>query len=403
MPKNYYFDPQYKSVVEAYKEFMSETVKIFRISQLDSSQFAENTFSYEKRIAEITPDQSEYLNRSNMFKRRYSIRELKTLAPSIKWLNLFQRYFLKAKLNENTRILLAFEPYFRNISNIISTTDKKALNDYLIWNLLYNYAPYLSKEFRIIHYNFHQGLYKLPSVNLINDEDRWKFCLKTTAKYLGHALSSLFVSNNIKTIYNKTTELKTNIVDSIQRTILDHTNMFIWANDEYESQKLINMKVKQMQTFISYPQFYTNQKLSIYYNEYPTKVSFLQNIIEAIHHQHSKLESLLNEKNSDYAWPLVGQDVDIFYDYTSNKLFIPAGMLNIPYYDIQAPRVAHFGAIGFQIASKMLNAFDLIGLQYNLPDGRLSNNRKFVDNGDLNRNLNCIQKRIESISNKVNY
>ncbi|OTF78983.1 endothelin-converting enzyme 1-like protein [Euroglyphus maynei] len=404
LPRSYYFDPEHKSIVDAYKQYMSETVKIFGATKLDASQFAENTFNYEKRIAEIMPDRVDYGHPSEMFQRRFSIRELKIIAPSIKWLNLLQKYFEKARLNDNTRVLLAFDSYFRNISNIISTTDSKGLNDYLIWKMISSYAPSLSKEFRIIHYNFQQAYHSLPSLNFINDDDRWRFCLETTSKYLGHALSALYVNNQLKQIMNRSSEARLNIVNNVQRTILNNYDSFIWydhESDADESRKLINMKLKQMEIYVGHPQFLLKPQLAGYYAEFFTGIKFLHNIIEGINFRHKKMEMLLNQKNFDHAWPLEAYDVDIRYDYAANRLFLPAAILQLPYYDQQAPMAIQFASLGFHVASHMLKAFDLNGLYYNLPDGRLSNNRKFVENIDLNRGLRCLSRQINSISNQV--
>lgn len=405
LPRNYYFDPEYRQIVEAYKQYMSETVKIFSATKLDSSQFAENTFNYEKRIAEIMPDRLDYSHPAEMFQRRFSIRELKIIAPSIKWLNLLQKYFEKARLNENTRVMLAFDSYFRNISNIISTTDSKGLNDYLIWKLISSYAPYLSKEFRIIHYNFQQAYLNLPSINYIDDKDRWRFCLETTNKYLGHSLSALYVENQLKTIMNHTQEVRSNIVNQLQRTLLDNYRSFIWYDPTNEddgmegSRKFINMKLKQMEILIGYPQFLLKPNLGGYYSEFFTSIKFLHNIIEGINFRHKKMEMLLSQKNFDHSWPLVAYDLHLHYDYASNKLFVPAAILQLPYYDQHSPIAIQFGSLGFHLASHMLKAFDLIGLYYNLPDGRLSNNRKFIEDVDLNRGLRCLSRQINSISN----
>ncbi|KAH7642819.1 endothelin-converting enzyme 1-like protein [Dermatophagoides farinae] len=407
LPRNYYFDPEYKSIVDAYKQFMSETVKIFSATKLDASQFAENTFNYEKRIAEIMPDRLDFSHPSETFQRRFSIRELRINAPSIKWLNLLQKYFEKARLNDNTRVLLAFDSYFRNISNIISTTDNKGLNDYLIWKMISSYAPYLSKEFRIIQYNFQQAYHNLPSLNYINDEDRWRFCLQTTSKYFGHALASLYVNNQLNVVTNRSGEARLNIVNAIQRTILDNYRSFIWydsdTNDgDGESRKLINMKMKQMEILVGHPQFLLKPQLAGYYTEFFTGIKFLHNIIEGINFRHKKMEMLLNKKNYDHSWPLVAYDVNLRYDYAANKLFIPAGILQLPYYDQQAPSAIQFGSLGVHVASHMLKAFDLNGLYYNLPDGRLSNNRQFIENIDLNRGLRCLSRQINAISNQFN-
>lgn len=59
--------------------------------------------------------------------------------------------FDKANINDNTEVLLSSTAYFIKISNIISTTDRSALNNYVIWNLVKEYLPYLSQNFQNIY------------------------------------------------------------------------------------------------------------------------------------------------------------------------------------------------------------------------------------------------------------
>lgn len=371
---------------------MAETVKIFGGTKLDSSQFAENTFNYEKRIAEITPDKSEYLRPFNMFKRRFSIRELKLIAPSIKWTDVLQKYFQKARLNDNTRVLLAFEPYFRNVSNIISTTDNRGINDYLVWKMITAYAPYLSKDFRLVARNFNQARYGMPVSHLLDDEHRWKFCIEATSKYMGYALSSLYISNRIGEISNRTIQAKSDIINSIRETILKNTDLFAWSKGE-EARRLISMKLKKMEIFVGQPNFVMKWTTLVdYYNEFMIQVKFLENIIESIDHRHKKMEMLLNEKRPvDYSWPILPHQVAVAYDYASNRLYVPFAMLQVPFFSTGELQVLQFGGLGFQVASSMLRAFDLVGLYYGLPDGRLSANGTFAQSAPFQAQLTCLQ------------
>lgn len=383
---------------------MSETVIIFGGTKLNSNQFAENTFNYEKRIAEVTPDFEDYLLPTNVFKRRFSIRELKILAPSIKWSNILQNYFVKARLNDNTRVLLAFESYFRNISNIISTTDTKGLNDYLMWKMISTYAPYLSNEFRIIHNNFEQALNGLPSTNSLNDDDRWRFCLDTTNKFLGYSLASLYVQNKAKHIRNSTQSAKSEIVDSIRSVIGNNHQMFVWSA-QAGSRNFLRTKLANLEVFMGQPNFVLKPNLADYYNEYIVGVKFLQNLIEAVGHRHKKMEMLLSEsRRPDFAWQVLPTDVRLVYDYSANHLYVPAGVLQPPLYSSTESPVLQFAGLGFQVASHMLQAFDLTGLHYN-HDGLLkpSTDQHYADDLDLKHGLNCLHTILASQHIEVIY
>ena len=268
--------------------------------------------------------------------------------------------------------------------------------------MISEYAPYLSKDFRIIYRNFNQALYGMPLSNLLNDENRWKFCIETTSKFMGFALSSLYINNQISQISNTTVQAKTEIVNSIRETILKNMNHFAWSNND-DAHKLINMKLKQMEIFVGQPNFVMKTNLLDYYNEFIVQVKFLENIIEAIDHRHKKMEMLLNEKKPDYSWPLLPYDVRVSYDYASNKLYVPFGMLRVPFYNPSEPHSMQFGALGFQVASQMLKAFDLTGLHYGLPDGRLLSNLTVGQDNNFNSALGCLADYLSNYPLKVGF
>ncbi|CAG2167080.1 unnamed protein product [Oppiella nova] len=403
--KNYYYDSKYEKQTESYKNFMRELAKLFNAQSIQANQFAENMFNYEKRIAEVTPDLEEYEEPNNYLKKRYSIRELMSIAPSIKWLNLLQNYFPNSQLNEGTRVLVAFEPYLRNISNIISTTDNGAVNDYLMWRFTSTYAPYLSKAFRLIHNEFQQSMNGLESNKLRLAEERWEFCLRITSKFLGQALGSMFIKNKLPTRLDQSNGARSHVINYIKSSVLENINSFVWARSD-EARDLINRKVRQLELLISQPNFVLKNDIEKYYNEFIVQNSFYQNILNGIHFNNRKNDILLKSRNSvsDYSWKLLPQDVDIAYEYAGNKLTIPAGFLQFPLYDTNLPVPMQFGSLGFHVAAHLLRAFDLTGLQYGMPDFRLSSEQKWRSpdgQQDFDNSLECLSKDLQYLSEKT--
>lgn len=373
---------------------MREIAKQFSAQSLQANQFSENMFNYEKRIAEVTPDLEEYQNPAKYIKKRYSIRELMSIAPSIKWLNLLQSYFPNAQINEGTRVLLAFEQYFRDISNIISTTDNGALNDYFMWRFTSSYAPYLSKAFRLIYNEFYQSMNGVDPTDLGMAEERWEFCIRITSKFLGQALGSMFIKHKLAGRLEQAVAAQNGIINVVKNSILSNIDSFVWARNE-DAKRLITQKIRQMELLISQPNFIIKDEINKYYNEFIVQNNFYQNILNGVHFAHRKQEILLKSRSSvsDFSWILTPQDVDVAYEYAGNKLTVPAGILQFPIFDTKLPLAMQFGSFGFQATSQLLRAFDLKGLQYGLPDFRLSATRPWFSSEDqqhFDERLQCL-------------
>lgn len=76
--------------------------------------------------------------------------------------------------------------------------------------------------------------------------------------------------------------------------------------------------------------------------------------------------------DDDGAWDVRVFDVNAFYYPTSNRMFLPAGILRAPFYDARRTDAWNYGAIGATIGHEICHAFDAEGRDYDA-DGRLRN------------------------------
>jgi len=87
-------------------------------------------------------------------------------------------------------------------------------------------------------------------------------------------------------------------------------------------------------------------------------------------------------------------------------LTIPAGFLQFPLYDTNLPVPMQFGSLGFHVSAHLLRAFDLTGLQYGMPDFRLTADRKWLSTElqqDFDNRLECLSKDLQFISEKTQW
>ena len=63
-------------------------------------------------------------------------------------------------------------------------------------------------------------------------------------------------------------------------------------------------------------------------------------------------------------WDMTPQTINAYYDPSMNRLNIPAGILQPPFFDLNAPDAVNYGAIGFVIGHEMTHGFDDQGAQF---------------------------------------
>ncbi|MCD8284904.1 MAG: M13 family metallopeptidase, partial [Prevotellaceae bacterium] len=85
------------------------------------------------------------------------------------------------------------------------------------------------------------------------------------------------------------------------------------------------------------------------------------------------------------------QTVNAYYDPSTNEITFPAGILQKPFFDLEADDAFNYGAIGVVIGHEMTHGFDDEGSQYD-KDGNL---RKWWNEDDTKR----FKERIEVMRN----
>ena len=71
-------------------------------------------------------------------------------------------------------------------------------------------------------------------------------------------------------------------------------------------------------------------------------------------------------------WHMTPQTVNAYYNPTTNEICFPAGILQYPFFDMQADDAFNYGAIGVVIAHEITHGFDDQGSQFD-KEGNLSN------------------------------
>jgi putative endopeptidase len=69
-------------------------------------------------------------------------------------------------------------------------------------------------------------------------------------------------------------------------------------------------------------------------------------------------------------WGMTPQTVNAYYDPNRNEIVFPAGILQPPFFNLDADDAVNYGAIGFVIGHEMTHGFDNMGRQYD-KDGNL--------------------------------
>jgi predicted metalloendopeptidase len=354
---SYYFLNDTNPIVQGYKQYMTDIAKYFNVTAYKISDFVSSTYEFEKKLANITiPDDHMGRMHPELLYNPMTIKDLQKLAPAINWLRFIHHNF--SHVDSSTIVLLTQKEYFANISRIISNTDAKVLNYYMIWRLISNYARELSKPFR-------NAVHKFDSVQkgTAHKLARSRYCLNMLDDWMGMAVGSMFIKKNFPP-ENK--DEVTEMIETLKETFEKRLNNNSWMDPE--TKKAALDKLKNVNHKIGYPDFIIDTSLvDKYFSKFhiDDEQSFFQMQMSGIQYEVAKMiENLKSKTDKSDDWGMNPHQVNAYYSPTENLMVFPAGILQRPYYNEKTPRYINFGGIGATIGHELIHGFDVFGSRY---------------------------------------
>lgn len=184
--KEFYTLDERHSVIAAYHTYLRDILAHMVASSTTKSQeYAKMIYNYERRIA---LDVMGVLRDAPANASQPQIRTMQQLAdeaPSLPILQTAQAMF-RRKITENTQVLVSSPIALKMISQIITTTDKEILNNFVMWSVIRHFVPYMSHNFRQSLLEFEKALYGVQHKQPI-----WHFCTKVVQQWMPYGLEAL--------------------------------------------------------------------------------------------------------------------------------------------------------------------------------------------------------------------
>ncbi|KAL9877928.1 protein gone early isoform X1 [Glossina fuscipes] len=382
LPDKYFYNiDQNDEIVRGYKLLLRDFAINMGIVSREAELFADEIFHYEKRIVNhidsVKSSNPVGERRLNQIK---TLAEMKTLAPSLPIFETLQALFPHTKINEDTEVLVHDIEVFHELSTVLSTSDKKPINNFIIWSLARHLLPHLSKEYRNLVENFDYTVYGRTA-----NHPRWMICTKVVKEWLPFAVDALQQSKEMQTVFRL-------LPLYIKETMRNNKS---WGNDGFlklvyysvrnqlqqsieEAQWIhkdlgdyINDKLTTMRLQIGIPEEALNNRSYIqdYYNELLLNNLFFVEHLESIwSFRKARMEEKL--KPLDIVDTIISemytQDYprSVAYSQMLNMMVISRGISISQYYDYRYPVAVNFARIGSDILEALISAISIFVEQY---------------------------------------
>ena len=183
---------------------------------------------------------------------------------------------------------------------------------------------------------------------------RWKRAVGTVNGVLGEAVGQMYVEKYFPAAAK---ERMTALVANLQSALGERIKNLTWMSEETKAKAL--EKLSTIYVKVGYP-----NKWRDYSGLEIKDDSYWGNIMRSNEFDYNYMIADAGKPVDRDRWFMTPQTVNAYYNPTTNEICFPAGILQYPFFDMNADDAFNYGAIGVVIGHEMTHGFDDQGRQY---------------------------------------
>lgn len=346
--KEYYLDNDSATINirENYKKYIVKLFTLVGCSEAEATQKMNDVMEIETAIAKESFDAVQQRDpEANYHKMAYA--DLKKQFAGFDWDAYVKGLGIKTEIADLN--VSQLEP-IKEVVRLINTLPVSKHIAYLQFNLIDAAASCLSDDFVNARFDFYgkvlSGRQELSP--------RWKRAVNAVDGMLGEAVGQMYVEKYFPAAAK---ERMINLVKNLQTALGERIDAQDWMSDSTKlaaKEKLATFHVK-----VGYPDTWKD-----YSNLDIKKDSYWANTCRASKWSLDDNYSRLGKPVDKEEWLMTPQTINAYYNPSTNEICFPAGILQYPFFDMNADDAFNYGAIGVVIGHEMTHGFDDQGRQF---------------------------------------
>jgi len=351
--REYYLDNDDRTK-EIRAKFEEHVVKMFQLAGFtaeEAQEAAADVMKVETRLAENSKSAVE-LRDPHANYNKITVAQLKKEVPGINW----EAYFTTIGLKDLKDVNVGQMGEIKTVADLLTKEEVDVLKSYLQWNVINTASSYLSDDFVAQNFEF----YGKTLSGRKEMQPRWKRAVSSVNGVLGEAVGQMYTDKYFPAAAK---ERMVKLVANLQKALGERIQGLEWMSEETKAKAL--EKLAAFHVKIGYP-----DKWRDYSNLEIKNDSYWENIVRSNHFDYDKMIAKAGKPVDKDEWLMTPQTVNAYYNPTTNEICFPAGILQYPFFDMNADDACNYGAIGVVIGHEMTHGFDDQGRQYD-KDGNL--------------------------------
>ena len=372
--KEYYTDRdrQTQNIRKAFKKHVVRMLMLAGYGRLEARRCMRIIWRIEKRLARASKNNVQLRDPAGNY-HKLSISQLYEQLPGLDWNAFFSKLGLNGvewvDVGQPEAILEAIR-----VLNEEPLEDQKILME---WQMLDSNGTRLGKKFDDADFDF----YGRTLSGQKEPKPMWKRATSAVNGTLGDAMGRLYVE---KYFPAGAKERMIEMFHGLKRALGRRIEAQEWMSDE--SRSLALEKLDAFKFKIGYPdkwRDYSKMEIdpagSLFENSASISRFFWNDMVER------KFKKPVDPTE----WYMNPQEINAYYDISTNEICFPAGILQYPFFDMEADDAFNYGAIGTIMGHEMTHGFDDEGRQFD-KNGNMCNWWNASDTRRFNRRVKVL-------------
>ena len=355
--KEYYLenDKATADIREAFKKHVVKMFQLFGFSKSAATKKMQNIMKVETALAKVSKSQTELRDVEANY-NKMTLKEFESRYPNLPLVKVMNAKGIDTKYLQD---MVVGQPEFLDGANKLVGSIKPAeYRDVLEWSFIEGSANTLDDKTAAENFDF----YGKKKAGRKQNHPLWKRSTSQIERVMGEALGKIYAE---KYFPEAAKQRMLTLIKNLQIALGERIAAQSWMDDSTKVNALL--KLNTFYVKVGYPDKWTDLSgLEID----PAK-SYYENMEECSKFWNAwRINHTVGKPVDRDDWHMNPQTVNAYYNPTTNEICFPAGILQYPFFDMNADDAFNYGAIGVVIGHEMTHGFDDQGRNYD-KDGNM--------------------------------
>ena len=347
--RDYYVkdDEANKKILEAYKKHIVKMFQLVGETPESAQKKMENVLQLEMRMAKAGRDNVALRDPASNY-NKMSFAEFLKDYEGFDW----KTYFDVQGLTDIDSLSVGQPEAVKEALAVLKDTPVEVLKDFLQWQILDSAGGILGDKVYEEVFDFEGRI----MTGAKEPHPRWKRSVNAVNGILGEAVGQMYVEKYFPPANKARME---ELIKNLQIALGERIDAQDWMSPATKA--AAHEKLDAFYVKVGYPNKWRDySKMDI-----DPQKSLYENMKEVVKWAHADMLERKWKKPVDRdEWYMNPQTVNAYYNPTTNEICFPAGILQYPFFDMEADDAFNYGAIGVVIGHEMSHGFDDQGRQF---------------------------------------